>query len=79
MSKMLINQAAEYFQSKGDSVITIHFLHQGCRASTIPHFKVGNRYILDTEELEQYFKKLQEESLNEKEEVQTYGKLRKIQ
>lgn len=77
MAKLLIPNAAKYFQDKGDIAITRNYLYQGCREGRIPHARAGNRYIIDTEEVELYLKAEMENSIKQNEEI-GYGKLRPI-
>lgn len=80
MPKLLLNDAVKYYHEQGHSGITKHFLYTSCKAGKLPHFKAGNRIIIDTEEVDMYLKRLQEESIsgNNEAEVLQFGKLRRV-
>lgn len=80
MPKLLITDAAKYYQGKGDTAITKNYLYAGCRSGILPHCKIGNRYIICTEELDKYLLQSISGSVKqEPEPEQQYGVLRKIQ
>jgi len=56
--------------------VTKHFLYTEARAGRIPHFRAGNRYIFDIEQVDEYLK--QRALANIRSEAPSYGKLRKI-
>lgn len=75
MSKrMLLKEAAEQLG------VTKHFLYTEARAGRIPHFRAGNRYIFDVDQVDEFLKKKALESVREeKESPVQYGVLRRIE
>lgn len=73
--RMLIKEAAEYLG------VSKHFLYTEARAGRIPHFKSGNRYIFDVEQVDEFLKKkaLENVRTDDNEKVFQYGKLRRIE
>jgi len=81
MPKLLISEAVKHYKAKGDTAITKNFLYQGCRSGSIPHCKIGSRFVIDTSELDKYMQESICESIAQSEapEVIQYGQLRKVQ
>lgn len=77
MPKLLITSAAKYFQEKGNTAITKNFIYQGCRSGLLPHCKIGNRYVIDTEVVERVINNKIDQSIQQKESG-SYGQLRRI-
>ena len=75
MPRMLLKDAANALG------ISKHFLYTEARAGRIPHFKAGNRYIFDVEQVDEFLKKkaLENVRTGDNEKVFQYGKLRKIE
>lgn len=75
MSRMLLKDAAKALG------VSRHFLYTEARAGRIPHFRAGNRYIFDVEQVDEFLRQKALESVREQEEekIVEYGKLRKIQ
>jgi len=73
--RMLLKDAAKALG------VSRHFLYTEARAGRIPHFKAGNRYIFDVEQVDEFLRQKALESVREQEEekIVEYGKLRKIQ
>jgi len=73
--RMLLKEAAEALG------VSRHFLYTEARAGRIPHFRAGNRYIFDVEQVDEFLRQKALESVREQEEekIVEYGKLRKIQ
>jgi len=72
--RMLLKEAAE------ELGVTKHFLYTEARAGRIPHFRAGNRYIFDVEQVDEYLKKKALENVKqEQDNAVQYGKLRKIE
>lgn len=79
MPKLLLAGAAKYYQDRGDFAITKHFLYDGCRSGSLPHYRVGNRFIIDTDLLDQHLQSELRNSLKpEQPEPVQYGQLRKV-
>ncbi len=78
MPKLLISDAAKYYQNRGDTAITKHFLYSGCRAGRLPHYRAGVRYIIDTDELDKYLHEMLSESINKISNDIQYGQLRRV-
>jgi excisionase family DNA binding protein len=71
---MLLKEAAEQLG------VTKHFLYTEARAGRIPHFRAGNRYIFDVDQVDEFLKKKALESVREeKESPVQYGVLRRIE
>lgn len=75
MSRMLLKDAAKALG------VSKHFLYTEARAGRIPHFRAGNRYIFDIEQVDEFLRQKALESVRKQEEekIVEYGKLRKIQ
>lgn len=75
MPRMLLKEAAEALG------VTKHFLYTEARAKRIPHFRVGNRYIFDTEQVDEFLRKKALENVKQEpdDKVVQYGKLRKVE
>lgn len=75
MSRMLLKDAAKALG------VSKHFLYNEARAGRIPHFKAGNRYIFDVEQVDEFLKKkaLENVRTDDNEKVFQYGKLRRIE
>jgi len=75
MSRMLLKDAAKALG------VSKHFLYTEARAGRIPHFKAGNRYIFDVEQVDEFLKKkaLENVRTDDNEKVFQYGKLRRIE
>lgn len=81
MPKLLIADAAQHYRNRGDYAITKHFLYDGCRSGSLPHYRVGNRYIIDTDLLDQHLETELQKSLKEvgtEQKPVQYGQLRRI-
>ncbi len=81
MAKLLLADAAKYFRDKGDLAMTKNFFYQGCRSGYLPHYKIGNRYVVDTQEIESFMASEMRKSVKQQEEfgdVLNYGKLRPV-
>ena len=64
MSKrMLLKDAAK------ELGLTYHALYNMVRAKQIPHFRVGNRYILDIEQVDEFLKNLALQTIEEQKEA----------
>jgi len=61
--------------------VSKHFLYTEARAGRIPHFRAGNRYIFDVDQVDEFLKKLALENVKkeENEKVIRYGQLRRIE
>lgn len=74
MPRMLLKDAANALG------ISKHFLYTEARAGRIPHFKAGNRYIFDVEQVDEFLKKKALDNVRqENEKVFKYGQLRRIE
>lgn len=75
MSRMLLKDAAKALG------VSKHFLYTEARAGRIPHFRAGNRYIFDVEQVNEFLKQKALENVrdDENEKIINYGKLRKIE
>jgi len=75
MSRMLLKDAAKALG------VSKHFLYTEARAGRIPHFRAGNRYIFDLEQVNEFLKQKALENVrdDENEKIINYGKLRKIE
>lgn len=73
--RMLLKEAAEALG------VSRHFLYTEARAGRIPHFRAGNRYIFDIEQVDEFLKRKALESVKEEEDekIINYGKLRRIE
>jgi len=73
--RMLLKDAAEKLG------VSKHFLYREARAGRIPHFRSGNRYIFDVEQVDEFLKNKAMENIREQkdEKVFRYGVLRKIE
>lgn len=73
--RMLLKDAAKALG------VSRHFLYTEARAGRIPHFKAGNRYIFDVEQVNEFLKQKALENVrdDENEKIINYGKLRKIE
>ncbi len=74
--RMLLKDAAEALG------VTKHFLYTNARAGKIPHFRAGNRYIFDIEQVDEFLKQKALENVREEQEdkkVIQYGQLRRIE
>ncbi len=73
--RMLLKDAAEALG------VSRHFLYTEARAGRIPHFRAGNRYIFDVEQVNEFLKQKALENVrdDENEKIINYGKLRKIE
>jgi len=58
-----------------------HFLYTEARAGRIPHFRAGNRYIFDIDQVDEFLKKkaLENVRTDSNEKVVKYGQLRRIE
>jgi excisionase family DNA binding protein len=74
--KLLLNDAVQFFNNKGDTAITRHFIYGACRAGKLRHYRAGNRYVIDTNDVEAFLER--EKDLNIKDEVIPFSGLRKI-
>ncbi len=74
MTRMLLKDAAEALG------VSKHFLYAEARAGRIPHFRAGNRYIFDVEQVDEFLKQKALESVRDEQDkkVVQYGQLRKI-
>lgn len=71
--RMLLKEAAEVLG------VSKHFLYTEAKAGRIPHFRAGNRYIFDVEQVDEFLKKKALENVrDENNEKVQYGQLRKI-
>ncbi|MDF2892069.1 MAG: hypothetical protein K0R80_2436 [Clostridia bacterium] len=71
--RLLLAPAAEYLG------VSQHYLRVEAKAGRIPCLKSGNRYIFDVLQVEEYLRQKAMENLkNEPEDIQEYGKLRRI-
>ena len=75
MSRMLLKDAAKALG------VSKHFLYTEARAGRVPHFRAGNRYIFDVEQVDEFLKKkaLENVRADDNEKVFQYGKLRRIE
>lgn len=73
--RMLLKDAAEALG------VSRHFLYTEARAGRIPHFRAGNRYIFDIEQVDEFLKRKALENVREEnnENFAQYGRLRKIE
>ena len=73
--RMLLKEAAEALG------VSRHFLYTEARAGRIPHFRAGNRYIFDIEQVDEFLKRKALESVKEEEDekIINYGTLRRIE
>ena len=73
--RMLLKEAAK------ELGVSRHFLYTEARAGRIPHFRTGNRYIFDIEQVDEFLKKkaLENVRTDDNEKVFQYGKLRRIE
>lgn len=73
-NRMLLKDAAK------ELGVTKHFLYTEARAGRIPHFRAGNRYIFDVEQVDEFLKRKALDSVREEqyEKVVQYGQIRKI-
>jgi len=73
--RMLLKDAAKALG------VSRHFLYTEARAGRIPHFRAGNRYIFDIEQVDEFLKKKALENVREEkdEKIFQYGKLRRIE
>lgn len=73
--RMLLKEAAEMLG------VSRHFLYTEARANRIPHFRSGNRYIFDVEQVDEFLKRKAMENVRTKEDekVVQYGRLRRIE
>lgn len=73
--RMLLKEAAE------ELGVSRHFLYTQARAGRIPHFRAGNRYIFDVEQVDEFLKRKALENVREEnnENFAQYGRLRKIE
>lgn len=73
--RMLLKDAAKALG------VSKHFLYTEARAGRIPHFRAGNRYIFDVEQVNEFLKQKALENVrdDENEKIINYGKLRKIE
>ena len=61
--------------------VSRHFLYTEARAGRIPHFRSGNRYIFDVDQVDDFLRKkaLENVRINHDERVVQYGQLRRIE
>jgi len=75
--RMLLKEAAE------ELGVSRHFLYTEARAGRIPHFRSGNRYIFDIEQVDEFLRRKALENVREEkdenEKVVQYGQLRRIE
>ncbi|MBU3075621.1 excisionase family DNA-binding protein [Clostridium estertheticum] len=73
MSKrLLLNQAAEALG------VTAHYLRMEVKAGRMPYLRVGNRYVIDVEQVEEFLKNKAMENMKPSSDVNIeYGVLRK--
>lgn len=53
---LLRKDAGKYLRDKGIQ-ISDHHIYQLLRSGSIPHYKIGNRYLVSTEVIEEYLQK----------------------
>jgi len=75
---MLLKDAAEALG------VSKHFLYTQARAGKIPHFRAGNRYIFDIEQVDEFLKQKALENVREDcdydyENIINYGQLRRVE
>ncbi len=73
--RMLLKEAAE------ELGVSRHFLYTEARAGRIPHFRSGNRYIFDVDQVDEFLgrKALENVKKDQDEKVVQYGQLRRIE
>ena len=80
MPKLLLEQTVKYFHDKGDLAISKNLLYWGARRGEFPTYKIGNRRVFCTEELEKHFRSAMEKSIKQpEEELVAMGILRRIE
>lgn len=74
MSRMLLKDAAKALG------VSKHFLYTEARAGRIPHFRAGNRYIFDIEQVDEFLRQKALENVKEgkNERIVNYGMIRRI-
>lgn len=74
MSRMLLKDAAKALG------VSKHFLYTEARAGRIPHFRAGNRYIFDVEQVDEFLRQKALENVKEgkNERIVNYGMIRRI-
>lgn len=78
--KLGLQATTDYFKSKGDAIITKHYLYQGARDGSLPCGRAGNRIIFDTDMLEEFFRKEALKNIKPTNNSDSkYGKLRKVE
>ena len=70
----------EAFEEVYKKYVTDIFKYTEARAGRIPHFRAGNRYIFDVEQVDEFLKRKALDIVKEEqdEKVVQYGQLRKI-
>lgn len=73
--RMLLKEAAE------ELGVSRHFLYTEARAGRIPHFRSGNRYIFDVDQVDEFLRKKALENIREErdEKILQYGQIRRIE
>jgi len=73
--RMLLKDAAKALG------VSKHFLYSEARAGRIPHFRAGNRYIFDVDQVDEFLRKKALENVKETENEKPirYGVLRRIE
>lgn len=73
--RMLLKEAAEALG------VSRHFLYTEARAGRIPHFRSGNRYIFDVDQVDEFLRKKALENIREErdEKILQYGQIRRIE
>ena len=77
MAKVLLDECYRILHDeRGHTAISRNFLYYACRAKELPHFRIGKRYVLDVDEIEEFLNKKSNEGLESKD--CKYGTLRRV-
>jgi len=75
--RMLLKDAAETLG------VSRHFLYTEARAGRIPHFRAGNRYVFDVDQVDTFLKNKAMENVKQDNDEKVikygYGQLRRIE